>query len=52
MAWPMIDWVIKNQYEFLINLNSIEDQSIWIDDVSESKLIDTMQRIQKKKWGY
>ena len=51
MAWPMIDWVIKNQYEFLINLNSIEDQSIWIDDVSESKLIDTMQRIQKKNGG-
>ena len=48
MAWPMIDWVIKNQYEFLINLKNIEDQSIWLDDVSESKLIDTMQKIQKE----
>ena len=47
MAWPMIDWVIKNQYKFLINLKNIEDQSIWLDDVSESKLIDTMQKIQK-----
>jgi len=48
MAWPMIDWVIKNQYDFLINLKNIEDQSIWLDDVSESKLIDTMQNIQKE----
>ena len=48
MAWPMIDWVIKNQYNFLINLKNIEDQSIWLDDVSESKLIDTMQKIQKE----
>jgi len=48
MAWPMIDWVIKNQYDFLINLKNIEDQSIWLDDVSESKLIDTMQKIQKE----
>ena len=48
MAWPMIDWVIKNQYDFLINLKNIEDQSIWLDDISESKLIDTMQKIQKE----
>ena len=48
MAWPMIDWVIKNQYEFLINLKNIEDQSIWLDDVSESKLIDIMQKIEKE----
>ena len=48
MAWPMIDWVIKNQYNFLINLKDIEDQSIWLDNVSESKLIDTMQKIQKE----
>ena len=48
MAWPMIDWVINNHYKNLINLKGIEDQSIWLDDVSESMLIDTMNEIKNK----
>ena len=48
MAWPMIDWVIKNQYKTLINFKDVQDQSIWLDDVSESMLIDTMNEIKNK----
>jgi molybdopterin-biosynthesis enzyme MoeA-like protein len=48
MAWPMIDWVINNRYKTLINLKDVEDQSIWLDDVSESMLIDTMNEIENK----
>ena len=48
MAWPMIDWVINNHYKILINLKDIKDQSIWLDDVSESMLIDTMNEIKNK----
>ena len=48
MAWPMIDWVINNHYKSLINLKDIKDQSIWLDDVSESMLIDTMNEIKNK----
>ena len=48
MAWPMIDWVINNRYKTLINFKDVEDQSIWLDDVSESMLIDTMNEIQNK----
>ena len=48
MAWPMIDWIINNRYEALKNLKTIEDQSIWLDNVSESKLIDTMKEIQEE----
>ena len=46
MAWPMIDWVIHTHYKTLINLKDVEDQSIWLDDVSESMLIDTMNEIK------
>ena len=48
MAWPMIDWVINNHYKTLINLKGVEDQSIWLDDISESMLIDTMNEIKNK----
>ena len=48
MAWPMIEWVINNQYKFLINTKDLEDQSIWLDNVSESILIDTMNEIEKR----
>ena len=48
MAWPMINWVINNHYKPLINLKDVEDQSIWLDDVSESMLIDTMNEIENK----
>jgi len=48
MAWPMIEWVINNQYKCLINAKDIEDQSIWLDDLSESMLIDTMNEIEKR----
>ena len=44
----MIDWIINNRYEALKNLKTIEDQSIWLDNVSESKLIDTMKEIQEE----
>jgi molybdopterin-biosynthesis enzyme MoeA-like protein len=48
MAWPMIDWVINNHYKILINLKDVEDKSIWLDGVSESMLIDTMNEIKNK----
>ena len=48
MAWPMIDWVINTHYKTLINLRDFEDQSIWLDDVSESMLIDIMNDIKNK----
>ena len=48
MAWPMIEWVINNQYKCLINAKDIEDQSIWLDALSESMLIDTMNEIEKR----
>ena len=48
MAWPMIEWVINNQYKCLINAKDIDDQSIWLDDLSESMLIDTMNEIEKR----
>lgn len=48
MAWPMIDWVILNNYKSLINAKDIEDQSIWLDNISESMLIDTMNEIEEE----
>ena len=48
MAWPMIDWVINNHYKILINLKDVEDKSIWLDGISESMLIDTMNEIKNK----
>ena len=48
MAWPMIDWIILNNYKSLINAKDIEDQSIWLDNISESMLIDTMNEIEEE----
>ncbi len=48
MAWPMIDWILKNYYGLLMAQKKIFDQSIWIDDRSESTLIDLMNKIEQK----
>lgn len=47
MAWPMINWIIENYYKNL-SRKKISDQSIWIDDTSESNLIDLMNEIEEK----
>jgi molybdopterin-biosynthesis enzyme MoeA-like protein len=48
MAWPMIDWILKNYYGLLMAQKKIFDQSIWIDDRSESTLIGLMNKIEQK----
>lgn len=48
MAWPMIDWILSEHYNFFQNEKKIFDQSIWINDRSESTLIDLMYQIEKK----
>ena len=48
MAWPMVEWVLNTHYQGLLNQNDFAEASIWINDVSESKLIDLMNEIVKK----
>jgi len=48
MAWPMVEWVLNTHYLGLLNQNDFAEASIWINDVSESKLIDLMNEIVKK----
>ena len=48
MAWPMVEWVLNTHYQELLNQNDFVEASIWINDVSESKLIDLMNEIVKK----
>jgi len=48
MAWPMIEWILNTHYQQLLNQNDFAEASIWINDVSESKLIDLMNEIVKK----
>lgn len=48
MAWPMVEWILKTYYQQLLNQNDFAEASIWINDVSESKLIDLMNKIVKK----
>jgi molybdopterin-biosynthesis enzyme MoeA-like protein len=48
MAWPMIDWVIENNLLKTEKTTKFEDHSIWLDDVSESSLIDLMNQTQLK----
>ena len=48
MAWPMVEWVLNTYYQGLLNQNDFAEASIWINDVSESKLIDLMNEIVKK----
>ncbi len=48
MAWPMVEWILNNHYKQLLNQNDFAEASIWINDVSESKLIDLMNEIVKK----
>ena len=48
MAWPMVEWVLNTHYQELLNQNDFFEASIWINDVSESKLIDLMNEIVKK----
>jgi molybdopterin-biosynthesis enzyme MoeA-like protein len=48
MAWPMVEWILNTHYYQLLNQNDFAEASIWINDVSESKLIDLMNEIVKK----
>ncbi len=48
MAWPMVEWILNTHYQGLLNKNDFAEASIWINDVSESKLIDLMNEIVKK----
>lgn len=48
MAWPMVEWILNTHYKQLLNQNDFAEASIWINDVSESKLIDLMNEIVKK----
>ena len=48
MAWPMVEWILNTHYQQLLNQNDFAEASIWINDVSESKLIDLMNDIVKK----
>jgi molybdopterin-biosynthesis enzyme MoeA-like protein len=48
MAWPMVEWVLNEYYKDLLNKNDFAEASIWINDVSESQLIDLMNSIVKK----
>ena len=48
MAWPMVEWILNTHYQGLLNQNDFAEASIWINDVSESKLIDLMNEIVKK----
>ena len=48
MAWPMIDWVIVNNLLKTEKSKKLEDYSIWLDNVSESSLIDLMDLTQSK----
>ena len=48
MAWPMVEWVLNTHYQELLNQSDFVEASIWINDVSESKLIDLMNEIVKK----
>jgi molybdopterin-biosynthesis enzyme MoeA-like protein len=48
MAWPMIEWVINHYYLEFSKEKTTDDQSLWIDDRSESTLIDLMRSIEKQ----
>ena len=48
MAWPMVEWVLHSHYQELLNQNDFVEASIWINNVSESKLIDLMNETVKK----
>ncbi|QDD10482.1 competence/damage-inducible protein A [Candidatus Methylopumilus planktonicus] len=48
MAWPMVEWILNTHYKELLNQNDFAEASVWINDVSESKLIDLMNEIVKK----
>ena len=48
MAWPMIDWVLKKHLSKTERSKKYEDYSIWLDNVSESSLIDLMDLTQSK----
>ena len=45
MAWPMLDWLLERYYRDIQLKIDAKDSSVWIDDVSESQLIDLMNQI-------
>ncbi len=45
MSWPMIDWLLETYYRDIQLKIDIKDSSVWIDNVSESQLIDLMNQI-------
>jgi len=45
MAWPMMEWVLDNQYAQLFNQVPFAEEIIVIHEAGESHLIDAMNRI-------
>ena len=45
MSWPMLDWLLEKYYQGNQFKIDTKDSSVWIDDVSESQLIDLMNQI-------
>jgi molybdopterin-biosynthesis enzyme MoeA-like protein len=45
MSWPMLDWLLETYYRDNQLKIDIKDSSVWIDNVSESQLIDLMNQI-------
>ena len=45
MSWPMLDWLLESYYRDNKIKIDMKDSSVWIDDVSESQLIDLMNQI-------
>ncbi len=45
MSWPMLEWLLDSYYQDKKYINHIIDSSVWIENVSESYLIDFMNQI-------
>ena len=52
MAWPMVEWLLDNQYASQHFLSKYETHSIIVYDAGESQLIDLMNKFGKTYPGY
>ncbi len=46
MAWPMLDWVLRQHYQ--VSLDPLQERSLKVYDVGESDLIDLMEALIAK----
>ena len=51
MSWPMLTWIIDKHYQDKKTKGYIKDSSVWIENVSESHLLDLMNQIIKNHKG-